>query len=118
MSVDSVFDRTPRVRKPGWRKALPWLALIVAVAALIAVLLVKYRNTGHSDAAPLTNKPAVDLSKVPSTVKLAPGAMLVARRFIRTAVARKNLDRAYSIVTEQVRQGQSLREWRTGNIAV
>ena len=67
-----------------------------------------YSNTGHSTATPLLNKPADDRSAVPPTVKLTPGATQVARRFIQTAVARKNLPQAYPLVTEQIQQGQSL----------
>ncbi|HET7449748.1 MAG TPA: hypothetical protein VFJ78_04070 [Gaiellaceae bacterium] len=104
-------------RRPGWQKALPWIIGVVAVGGLIAVGII-WSNTGTSSATPLTNKPAVDVSKIPPTVKLTPGATQVARQFIRTAVARKNLDQAYSIVTEEIRQGQSLKSWRTGNIAV
>jgi hypothetical protein len=51
-------------------------------------------------------------------VKLPPGARKVARRFIETAVARKNLPEAYNLVTAQIKQGQSLKSWNTGNIAV
>jgi len=104
-------------RRPGWQKALPWVAGVVAVGALIAVGII-WSNTGTSSETPLTNKPALDVSKVPPTVKLTPEATRVARQFIRTAVARKNLDQAYNIVTEEIRQGQSLKSWRTGNIAV
>jgi len=56
--------------------------------------------------------------KVPPTVKLPQGATTVARRFIESAVARKNLVDSYSIVTEQIRQGQTLKSWKTGIIAV
>ena len=55
-----------------------------------------------------SNKPADDRSAVPPTVKLTPEATKVARRFIETAVARKNLPEAYTLVTETIRQGQSL----------
>jgi hypothetical protein len=104
-------------RRPGWQKALPWIAGVVAVGGLIAVGII-WSNTGTSSATPLTNRPAVDVSKVPPTVKLTPGATRVARQFIKTAVARRNLDQAYRIVTEEIRQGQTLKSWRTGNIAV
>lgn len=104
-------------RRPGWQKALPWVIGVVVVGGLIAGGII-WSNTGKSTATPLINKPAVDVSKVPPTVKLEPGATKVARQFIKTAVARKNLDQAYGIVTEEIRQGQSLASWRTGNIAV
>jgi hypothetical protein len=118
MSAESVFERRQPMRKPGWRKALPWIIGVIVVGAIVGFLGYHYSNTGTSTATPLLNKPAQDVSKVPQTVKLTPGATAVARQFIRTAVARKNLASAYSIVTEEIRQGQTLKEWKTGNIAV
>jgi hypothetical protein len=114
--ADSVF-RTEVQRRPGWQKALPWVVAVVLVGAAIAAGII-WSNTGKSSATPLTNKPAQDVSKVPATVKLAPGAQTVARRFIQTAVARKNLPEAYGLVTQALKQGQSLKSWKTGNIAV
>ncbi len=118
MSAESVFEHREPIRRPGWRKALPWIVGVVVVGAVVGFLGYHYSNTGHSTATPLLNKPADDVSKVPPTVKLTPDATLVARKFIKTAVARKNLPGAYSIVTEAIRQGQTLKEWNTGNIAV
>ncbi len=118
MSTDSLFEHREPIRKPGWRKALPWVLVVLVVGGVIAIVAVKYSNTGTSTATPLTNKPAVDVSKIPPTVKLPPGATRVARNFIESAVARKNLASAYSIVTQEIKQGQSLKSWKTGNIAV
>jgi ABC-type amino acid transport system permease subunit len=118
MSADTIFEHREPIRKPGWRKALPWVIVVLVVGIVIAVVAVKYSNTGKSQATPLLNKPAQDVSKVPPTVKLPPGATKVARQFIETAVARKNLGQSYSIVTDQIKQGQSLKSWMTGNIAV
>jgi hypothetical protein len=118
MGAESIFEHREPIRKPGWRKALPWVVGVVVVGALVGFLGYHYSNTGKSTATPLLNKPAQDVSKVPQTVKLTPGATVVARQFIRTAVARKNLANAYGIVTEEIRQGQTLKEWETGNIAV
>ncbi|NUR77013.1 MAG: hypothetical protein HOQ28_12110 [Thermoleophilia bacterium] len=114
--IESIFH--PDIKhRPGWQKALPWIVAVVLVGGAIAAGII-WSNTGKSTATPLTNRPALDVSKVPATVKLPPGATRVARRFIRTAVARKNLPNAYTIVTEAIRQGQSLKSWKTGNIAV
>lgn len=114
--IESIFH--PEIKpRPGWQKALPWIVAVVLVGAAIAAGII-WSNTGKSTATPLTNQPAVDVSKVPQTVKLPPGATRVARQFIRTAVARKNLPQAYNLVTEDIRQGQSLKSWNTGNIAV
>jgi hypothetical protein len=49
---------------------------------------------------------------VPAEVKT------LAKQFINTAVARKNLNAAYDIVGPQIKQGMSRAEWNTGNIAV
>jgi hypothetical protein len=118
MGAESIFEHRETIKKPGWRKALPWIIGVVAVGAIIGFLGYRYSNTGHTTVTPLLNKPAQDVSKVPSTVKLTPGATRVARRFIETAVARKHLAEAYPLVTDQIRQGQSLKEWKSGNIAV
>jgi hypothetical protein len=119
MSAESVFEHREPVRKPGWQKALPWIVGVVAVGALLGFVAFKYSNTGKSTATPvLTNVPADDRSQVPPTVKLQPGATKTARQFIKTAVARKQLDVAYGIVTDEIKQGQSLAAWKTGNIAV
>ena len=114
--ADSIF-RTEIQHRPRWQKALPWVVAAIVVGAAIAAGII-WSNTGKSTATPLTNQPAVDVSKVPATVKLEPGAQTVARRFIETAVARKNLPAAYGLVTDQIKQGQSLKSWNTGNIAV
>jgi hypothetical protein len=117
--ADAIFEHRERVRKPGWRKALPWVAGVVAVAVGLALLIIFDRNTGHSTATPLNYKvPAKIVSNTPKTVKLEPGARAVAQEFIRTAVARKNLDKAYAISGPQIIEGQSKKEWMTGNIAV
>jgi hypothetical protein len=118
MNAETIFEHRDPIRKPGWQKALPWIVGVVVVGALLGFVGFHYSNTGHSTATPLLNKPADDRSAVPATVKLTPGATIVARRFIETAVARKNLPEAYKLVTEEIRQGQSLAEWKTGNIAV
>lgn len=114
--IDGVFHPEFK-RKPAWQKALPWIVAAALVGGAIAAGII-WSNTGTSTATPLTNQPAVDVSKVPGTVQLTPGATKVARRFIETAVARKNLPEAYNLVTQEIKQGQSLASWSTGNIAV
>jgi hypothetical protein len=118
VDLDTIFEHRERVRKPGWQKAMPWLAGALLIAGVIALLIVKFANTGHTYSTPLTNKPAQDFSQNPATVKLPPAAMKTARDFIRTAVARQNLRAAYALSGPQIRQGQTLKEWMTGNIAV
>src|SRR5260221_11231457 len=110
--IDSVFH--PEIqRRPGWQKALPWVIAVVLVGGAIAAGII-WSNTGKSTATPLTNQPALDVSKVPATVKLEPGAQAVARRLIETAAARKHLPGADSPVTHAAQHGPSLKSWDTG----
>ena len=118
MNAETIFEHRDPIRKPGWQKAAPWIVGVVVIGGLLGYFGYRYSNTGHSTATPLLNKPADDRSAVPQTVKLTPGATVVARRFIETAVARKHLPDAYGIVTNAIKQGQSLAQWKTGNIAV
>jgi hypothetical protein len=118
VDADTLFKPRQKVKKPTWRKALPWVAGVGVVAVGIALLIIFLGNTGSSDQTPLSNKPADDRSAVPKTKKLDPHARQVAKRFIETAVARKNLRQAYTLVGPGIKQGQTLKSWMTGNIAV
>ena len=53
-----------------------------------------------------------------STVPLDPDARAVAGEFISTAVARKDLARAWRLSGPDIRQDLTLREWMTGRIPV
>jgi hypothetical protein len=119
VDLDALFEHREPVKKSGLRKAMPWLLAVGAVAAVIVgVIVIWGTNTGESTQTPLLNKPPDDRSAVPGSVKLDPQARVVAKRFIETAVARKNLKAAYALAGPQIRQGQTLKEWMTGNIAV
>lgn len=59
-----------------------------------------------------------DVSGTPQTVKLSKEATAVARRFILTAVARKDLRTAWKLAGPQVRQGLTLKQWLKGEIPV
>ncbi|MFN2629864.1 MAG: hypothetical protein ABR569_14725 [Gaiellaceae bacterium] len=82
-----------------------WVAGAVLVAG-IALVLVGRLTGGSSSAA--AGKPA----------PLAPAAGRVARLFVESAVARRNLARSYSLVTPTLRQGMSRAEWLSGTIPV
>jgi hypothetical protein len=119
VDLDALFEHRAPVKKSGFRKALPWLVGVGLVAAAIAGVIVMWgTNTGESTDTPLANRPADDRSPVPASVKLDPQARTVAKRFIETAVARKHLREAYALAGPQIRQGQTLAEWMSGNIAV
>jgi hypothetical protein len=109
---------TSTLQSPKFQKRFFWVAVGVLVAGLAIGIPSIFIGGGKSTATPLTDAPAKDVSKVPKKVKLDPAAQKVAKEFILTAVARKDLKRAYQLAGPQIRQGQSLKEWMTGNIAV
>src|SRR5690349_2177963 len=105
----STFATT--LQSPRFQRRLFAVALIVLAAGVIAFVSVKVGNRG--DAKPVDRSP-----NAPKSTKLNPQATRVAQEFILTAVARKNLRRAYDLAGPHIKQGQTLKEWMTGNIAV
>jgi hypothetical protein len=110
--------RTPFWRRQQfWRVALPVGAALAVIGALLVILQVSVGSNGTPNAVTgwgvtyATPKP-------PKTVKLDPAAQRAATKFINTAVARKNLDVAYLISGPHVREGMTLKQFLTGNIAV
>ena len=108
-----------KLQSPRFQRRVFWIALAVLVAGVLAFVGTHYFNTAKSTQAPLTpNVPVKDVSKNPKTVKLEPAATRVAREFILTAVARKDLRKAWTLAGPQLRQGMTLKSWLTGNIPV
>src|SRR5712692_425998 len=104
------------------RRASRWLITLsglVLVAGVVAVLIVfVFQNqTSSVNNTPITNKPAQIVKQAPN-VPLTKAQREVAGRFILTAVARKNLAVAYSLVTDSLKQGLTLKQWQSGNIPV
>jgi hypothetical protein len=98
---------------PRRRRRLIWLGS--GVAALVAVIAVFWlwpdKNAAPQHLSPL---PAT----LPPTKVAAPitaEAKQVAIHFIRTAVARKNLDVAWTLVGPNLRGGLTKAQWTTGN---
>lgn len=96
-------------------RALPWIAGVVLLAGVIAFW--QSKTDSKSAETPLSGKPAQQV-KNPKTVPLSPEARTVAVKFIRTAVARENLDEAWKISGPQIRAGTTYKQWLTGDIAV
>jgi hypothetical protein len=109
-------------RKPFWRRqkfwriALPVLAGVAALAAVIVVLNSVLGSSGQPNASEGWGN--YSTATTPKTVKLDPSVRPLIRRFVQTAVARQNLADAYGISGPAITQGMSLKEWLTGNIAV
>lgn len=89
-----------------------------ALAVVLVVVLTTVVFSGSSGIhSPIST---VKAQTAPKEIKAPPDpkAYKVARKFIETAVLRKNLDAAYSLVTRDIRGNQTRKQWDTGNIAV
>ena len=119
MSTTATSPRPSKAtrRTPFWRKALPWVAGLVLFAGAFAALAFLFGNKNPPKEV-FSNQPAVDVNQKELAIKVPAEVKTLAKQFINTAVARKNLDAAYDIVGPQIKQGMSRAEWNTGNIAV
>src|SRR5262245_10651546 len=118
--VDSTRESTPAQPRrvgPLLRRLVPWFAGAVLVAGIIVAIVHYTSNTnGPPEAAstPPPAKPAVAEKKV----ALSKDATSVARKFIQTAVGRKDLAEGWKLAGPDVRGGLTHKEWMTGNIPV
>ena len=98
------------------RRAL-WIGLALFVVGAAAVTFAFFRNTGHEFPNTFSDQPA-QVYKTPKTVPVSPEIIQVARKFIETAVARKNIAASYDIVGKDLRGSMTREQWAKGNIPV
>jgi hypothetical protein len=93
----------------------------VAAAAVVVGGAVWIGNTGRHYDNTLVDKPAW-VYQTPPAANLTKAqrreVMAVMSRFIKTAVARKQLDTAYDMTLPELRGEMTRKQWRTGNIPV
>ena len=103
--------RLPRMAPRTWRR-VAWMAGGLVLVASIVGVLVYGPNTNpapqHLSAAPAQQPEHLVQAPLPHE------ARRVAVRFIQTAVARKNLDEAWTLVGPNLRGGLSKKRWMTG----
>ena len=122
--MSSTTTSTPAALKNARRlsRMFPWLSALILVAGIVAFTIVHFgTNTAKPitpSVAPSAHPQAPTLVKPDKTVPVSKDAKLVAGRFILTAVQRKHLDEAWKLVTPAIKQGQTHKQWMTGNIAV
>ena len=104
-------------QSPRNQRRLLVAALIVLAAGVAVFTFAVFRNTGDTTPETFSNEPA-DIYKPQKTVAVEPSAREVAGKFIKTAVARKNLAASYDLVAPELRQGLTRKQWETGNIPV
>ena len=85
---------------------IPWVAGAVLVAGIVAFAVTKLTDSNPAAAPPHRAAPITAVERG------------VAREFIDTAVARKNLELAWEIAAPELREDMTLDEWKTGTIPV
>lgn len=108
-------------RSPRARKRLLWRSLTAVTVLTVTLLLIFFRNTGHTEATPHTNEPAVVLH-APKTVRATASARREAVRtlttFARSAIIRRNLDASWPLADPRMKDGVSHSDWLAGNLPV
>jgi hypothetical protein len=107
------FFNSPR----NQRRLLFVSAGIFAVGIAVFVSLVLLRGTSNAFTDTISNKPA-QLYHAEKPVPVSKGEITVARKFIQTAVARQDLNAAYSLVHGDLKGALTRSQWNTGNIPV
>lgn len=116
-STSAPVGRRPN-RVPIWLTAASVFVLVAGVLAfLIAYDVGGIRNTADVNNPKPSNQPA-QVVKKEATVPVTKAATNIAIQFLDTAPARKNLALSYKLVTNDIRQGMTLKQWMTGNIPV
>ena len=87
-----------------------WIGVAVLVAGVAAYAATRFGSTGSGNAAAS--------STVTQSVPADPQALAVAKTFVATAVARKNLVEAWNLAAPVMRQNLTLAQWKTGTIPV
>ncbi len=99
---------------PRRRRQLIWIGAAVAALIAVAAVFALWPETNAAPQRQLTPLPA-DLPPAKVAAPITDEAKQVAIQFIKTAVARKNLDEAWTLVGPNLRGGLTKAEWTTGN---
>lgn len=127
MASSNLFDamsaQLTTAARPPWRRAEFWKVAVPILGVLVALVLglVAYQLAYGSNGQPnsLTGWGVTYPTPTkPPHVPLNQSVRGIVDKFVFTAVARKNLDVAYRISGPQIRQGQTLKQFLQGNIAV
>jgi hypothetical protein len=107
-----------RLASPRFRRRLLWLGGGSCALAAVVLLSIHLGNTGHSQATPIDKTKKAWVYKAPTHMRLTKGdriALFTATsRFVRTAVARKQLDSAWDMLGPEMKAGQTRKSWDSG----
>jgi hypothetical protein len=98
------------------------IGLVLAVAGGATVAGLFFSNTGHRNEAPFEKGRVQLVAPLPKTVTLTKGdardVLVVAAKFVQTAVLRRHTELSYDISDAHLHQGLSRAQWGLGNIPV
>lgn len=98
------------------RRRLVWGGVFLAVAGLVGLLFVLFPEPKKSADEQITTIPGdvVVPDRNVSFVKRAPVVLPIAETFVRTAVARKHVEKSWDIVTADMKSGFTKKSWSDG----
>jgi hypothetical protein len=102
---------------PRAQRRIMWFSGAVFVIGVVVFLVAVPFRGSSGIKSPISTQPA---GHAPHLVKAPPDpqAFKVGRKFIETAVLRKNLDAAYPLVNREIKGDQTKAQWDKGTIAV
>jgi hypothetical protein len=107
---------------PRARRRLLRRSIAAFVVLIVALLLVFFRNTGHSTATPINEHARAQVFHAPKTVAATSAqkaaAVSTLSRFVRSAVIRRDLASSWPLATAHLREGTSRADWLSGNLPV
>src|SRR4051794_15418641 len=90
-------------------------AFLIGIAVFVSLVLL--RGTADKFTSPISTTRAQQV-KQDKVAPVSPQALVIARRFMETAVLRKHVDAAYDLVDVDLRGRMMRKQWDTGNIPV
>jgi hypothetical protein len=107
-----------RLASPRFRRRLLWIGGGGCVVGLVVLISIHLGNTGRSSATPVDRSKKAWVYQSPAHMRLTKQIRLelfqASSRFVRTAVARKQLDSAWAMLGPEMRAGQTRKSWDSG----
>jgi hypothetical protein len=107
-----------RLASPRFRRRLLWLGGSTSVVAALVYVGIHFANTGESHATPVDRTKKAWVYTAPAHMRLTKQVRLelfdTSSRFVRSAVARKQLHAAWDMLGPEMKAGQTRKSWDTG----
>jgi hypothetical protein len=107
-----------RLASPRFRRRLLWLGGGSCVTVVVVLVSIQLGNTGHSQATPVDKTKKAWVYRAPTHMRLTKRDRIdlftATSRFVRTAVARKQLDYAWDLLGPEMKAGQTRKSWDSG----